>query len=260
MTAATMSRRAIKSVGLLPGLATPRRRGDIVLLLYHRIGVEDGEIGLPARAFERQMRTLADDDRPLSLDRAIDGDDRGGVVVTVDDGYADFYENALPILVRTRVPAILYLATGLVRNNGGPADRLSWAQLAEAVATGLVTIGSHTHNHADLSRADEREAEVEMRRSKELIEDHLGTPCQHFAFPWAVASDAARRASASLFRSSALPAWRTNRRGRIDRQSLGRTPVLRSDGHVFFRAKVRGMLDGEAFFYRIARRGPWRQR
>ena len=154
----------------------------------------------------------------------------------------------------------MYLATSLVRNNGGPADHLTWSQLGEAASTGLVTIGSHTHGHADLSRASEREAEQEMRRSKDLIEDRLGIECKHFAFPWAVASPHAVRAAAKLFESSALDAWRTNRFGRIDPQRIGRTPILRSDGQAFFRAKLGGMLDTEAAFYRLARRGPWRIR
>jgi hypothetical protein len=34
--------------------------------------------------------------------------------------------------------------------------------------------------------------------------------------------------------------------------------VLRNDGRVFFRAKVRGQLDGERHVYRALRRGPWR--
>jgi hypothetical protein len=59
-----------------------------------------------------------------------------------------------------------------------------------------------------------------------------------------------------LFDSAALR-WATNRAGRIDRYRLGRTPVLRSDGPLLFRAKVRGLLDGEALFYRLTGRGPW---
>jgi peptidoglycan/xylan/chitin deacetylase (PgdA/CDA1 family) len=130
--------------------------------------------------------------------------------------------------------------------------------LRDAVDTGLVTVGSHTHGHVDLSRADERQADEEMRRSKELIEDRLGVACRHFAYPWAVGSDAADRVARRLFASAAVDAWRTNHRGRTDPHRLGRTPILRSDGSLFFRAKVRGLLDGERVAYRLLRRGPWR--
>jgi peptidoglycan/xylan/chitin deacetylase (PgdA/CDA1 family) len=121
----------------------------------------------------------------------------------------------------------------------------------------LVTVGAHTHNHADLSRADEAAAEGEMRRSKELVEDRLSVACRHFAYPWAVGSDAADRVARRLFDSAALDAWKTNRRGRIDPYRLGRTPILRSDGETFFGLKARGFLDGESLAYRLVRRGPW---
>ena len=130
------------------------------------------------------------------------------------------------------------------------------AELEEAVETNLVTVGSHTHSHVSLARATKRLEE--MRRSKELIEDRLSIACRQFAYPWAVGSDQADRAARRLFDTIAWDACRTNRRGHIDRHRLGRTPVLRNDGRLFFRAKVRGRLDGEQHVYRALRRGPWR--
>ena len=251
-------RRATKAAVLPLGMASRRRAGDVTILLYHRIGSGTREIAMPAEDFDRQMAHLAEHERVLTLDQAIEGDG-GGVVVTFDDGYRDFHENALPVLVRHRVPATLYLATGLVANGSSPSpDALTWSQLGEAVSTGLVTVGSHTHGHSDLSRVTEAQAEDEMRRSRDLVENHLDRPCGHFAYPWAVGSPEADRAARRTFRTAALDAWRTNRRGRIDPYRLGRTPVLRSDGPFFFRAKVAGMLDGESLAYRALGRGPWR--
>jgi peptidoglycan/xylan/chitin deacetylase (PgdA/CDA1 family)/O-antigen ligase len=253
-----VARKLTKAAVLPLGQMHRRRPGDLSILLYHRVGTGDGEISLPEEEFEHEMAYLAERERVLTLDEALDGD-RGGVVVTFDDGYRDFHEHALPVLVRYGVPATLYLATGLVANGSGPSpEALTWGQLAEATSTGLVTVGSHTHRHADLSRATEAQAEEEMRRSRDLVEDHLSRQCGHFAYPWAVGSPAADRAVRRTFRTAALDAWKTNRRGSIDRYRLGRTPILRSDGPFFFRAKVEGKLDGEALLYKALRRGPWR--
>ena len=264
MPASSLARRAVKAAVLPGGVATRRRPGDVVALLYHRVGAGDGEISLPVGLFEQQLAALAGADRVLTLEEAIVADGEGGVVVTVDDGYRDFHDVVLPLLMRYRVPAVLYLATALVAGetpgNDRDPDVLHWSQLAEAIATGLVTVGSHTHTHADLSRASEQAAEAELRRSKELIEDRLGMACRHFAYPWAVGSPAADRVVRRLFDTAALDAWRTNRRHAIDPWRLGRTPVLRSDGLSFFRAKVQGRLDGEALLYRALGRGPWRPR
>ena len=261
-TGSSLARKAVKAAVLPGGIVTRRRPGDIVILLYHRVVGLGGEIDTPPALFERQLAALAERERVLTLDQALTGADGGGVVVTVDDGYRDFHDTVLPLLVRYQVPALLYLATGLVTGEGpGPddPDALTWAQLAEAVATGLVTVGAHTHGHTDLSRASEQTCRDEMARSKELVEDRLGAACRHFAYPWAVASPTADRVARELFDSAALDAWRSNRAGAVDPWRLGRTPVLASDGMAFFRAKVKGHLDGEALAYRLLGRGPWRK-
>ena len=266
-TGNSLARKAVKAAVLPGGIVSRRRPGDVVVLLYHRVGGGGGgEIDLPAALFERQLATLAERDRVLTLDQAVAGlagsGNGGGVVVTVDDGYRDFHDTVLPLLVRYRVPAVLYLATGLVAGEGassGDRDALTWSQLAAAVSTGLVTVGAHTHGHTDLSGAPEEVCHDEMARSKGLVEDRLGVACRHFAYPWAVASPAADRVARRLFDTAALDAWRVNRAGAVDPWRLGRTPVLASDGLAFFRAKLQGRLDGEALAYRLLGRGPWRR-
>ena len=259
MANTSLARKASKALLTPLGWPARRRPGDVVVLLYHRVGSGSSEIELPVRDFERQLARLAERERVLTLEEALAGDPQGGVVLTFDDGYRDFAETVVPRLERFGLPATLYLATGLVANGsvGPPDGRLSWSDLRDAVATGLVTVGSHTHTHTDLSHATETEADEEMRRSAELIEDRLGAPCVHFAYPWAVGSPGADRAARRLFRSAALDAWRTNRAGRIDPHRLGRVPILRSDGRFFFERKVRGGLDSEALLYRALGRGPW---
>lgn len=256
-------RKAAKAAVLPAGVLFRRKPGDRIILLYHRVGAGVREIDLERQAFERQLSSLVERDTVLTLDAALRDDSGGGVVVTFDDGYRDFYDHALPLLDRYRVPAVLYLVTGFVGTGrttapvAGPA--LTWTQIEEAVATGLVTVGSHTHTHANLSHAPERHAGEEMRRSKELIEDRLRLSCRHFAYPWGVASPEADLVARRLFETTARDAWRINRRNEIDPYRLGRTPILRSDSPPFFRAKLRGWLGGEALVYRALGRGPWRR-
>jgi peptidoglycan/xylan/chitin deacetylase (PgdA/CDA1 family) len=257
----SLVRVGVKVAALPLGAGARRRPGDITILCYHRVGAGGREIDVPRDRFREHLEALVADGGVRSLDDAL-SDRRGGVVLTFDDGFRDFHEVVLPLLARYRLPALLYLATAFVdagdpRSEVGPDEALTWPMLEEAVASGFVTIGSHTHGHVDLSRAGEVQSEREMRRSKEAIEDRIGTACEHFAYPWGKASAAAERSARGLFRTSALEAWRTNRAGKFDRHRLGRTPVFRSDAAFFFRAKARGQLDGERLAYRALRRGPW---
>jgi peptidoglycan/xylan/chitin deacetylase (PgdA/CDA1 family)/predicted O-methyltransferase YrrM len=263
VNAMTLARRTAKAAVLPIGLLARRSPEDVVILLYHRLGSDRREVHLPPAEFERQLADLVERERVLAPDDALMGASAGGVLVTFDDGYRDFHEQALPLLEKYRVPAVLYLATGLVVDDGSEGrrsgDGLTWSQVQEALDSGLVTVGAHTHGHVDLARVPAEVAEDEVRQSKELIEERLGIACRHFSYPYAVSSPAAERVVRDLFDTAARDAWRTNRPGRVDRYRWGRTPVLRSDGRAFFRAKVKGRLDGEALVYRVLGRGPWRR-
>lgn len=260
MTPNLLARMSVKLAALPIGAVSRRREGDVIVLCYHRVGVGGREIDIPRRTFVEHLDMLAAEGCVRTLDEAIAG--AGGVVLTFDDGFRDFHDIVLPLLEGTGLPALLYLATRFVdagdpRSAIGADQALTWPMLEEAASTGLVTIGSHTHGHVDLGRASERVAEDEMRRSKVLVEDRLGRPCNHFAFPWGKASASAQRVARRHFTTAAVDGWRTNRNGRIDPKRLGRTPVLRSDAGFFFHAKMHGWLDGERLAYRALRRGPW---
>ncbi len=184
------------------------------------MGVGSREIDIPERRFEEQIEGVLAEGGAVPLDVALAGGG-GGLVLSFDDGFRDFYDVVLPRLVDAGLPALLYLATGFVDagdpRSGVPAsEALSWGMLAEAVSTGLVTVGAHTHGHTDLSRASAREADDEMRRSKESVEEHLSQACRHFAFPWGKASPEAERAARGHFATAALEAWRTNRATRTE--------------------------------------------
>ncbi len=163
----------------------------------------------------------------------------------------------------TGLPALLYLATGFVdagdpRSGVGPDGG---ADVDDARGGGVDGARHDRLPHARArrpvgrGRSRERRRDAPVRRSSSRT--GWGRPCAHFAFPWGKASPAAERVARRWFATAALEAWKTNR-SRADRpHRLGRTPVMRSDGGFFFRAKARGQLDGERLAYRALRRGPW---
>jgi peptidoglycan/xylan/chitin deacetylase (PgdA/CDA1 family) len=248
-----------------------RRARGVVVLIYHRVGAgARSEIDLPAADFERQMAWLSESGRLISLDDAVDVLDApessdpadlslapalNPVVVTFDDGTADLAEVALPILVRHEVPATVYLATQHVDeqlpwpDDGVP---LSWSGAQEMVASGLITVGSHTHSHALLDRLSPGDAAEELDRSKQLIEDKLGVVADHFAYPKAVAptSPEVEALVWDRFRSASLGGNRPNTYGYTDLHRLSRTPIQVSDGMGFFRRKALGGMVLEDTFRR----------
>lgn len=227
----------------------PRPPDGIVVLIYHRVGGgSDSAVDLPLDTFRRQVAHLAEHHRVLSLADAVDQLAAGssaaapGVVITFDDGAADFADIAAPALIEAGLPSTLYLVTSAPAAGHLPwgVPAVSWAALQALHATGLVGIESHTHDHRLLHRADTATAESQLQQSIDLIGEHLGAAPQHFAYPKAVPGNrAARTAVAQRFRSAAVAGHRVNTDAR-SLQRLGRVPLSRGDSFDTFVAKVAG--------------------
>ena len=265
MTAKARLARTVKNLAATADRVRGPRPG-VVVLIYHRVGGGSGlEVDLPVELFAAQMELLAGEGRVVTLDAALaalDGPSappgRDPVVITFDDGTADFAEHAMPVLERHGVPATLYVATSFVEDQKPfPADGtpLTWAALGDAVSTGLLTVGSHTHTHALLDRAAPDVVDDELSRSVELIGERLGVSAEHFAYPKANAgSPAAERAVRARFRSAALAGTRPNPYGRTDPYRLARSPIQVADGMEWFRRKSEGGMALEDTLRRLLNR------
>lgn len=235
-------------------------------LIYHRVGGRSASpVDLPGPLFGAQLDQVAE--RVVAVDAAMgllaDGHDQAGtprVVLTFDDGTADWPDVVLPALVERRLPGVFYVSTDFVeRGRSFPDDGrpVSWSGLADMLSTGLVTIGSHTHTHRVLAGVSATEATDEVDRSIGLIEDRLGRPCRHFAYPKAVAPSAAAEVVVRRrFASAALAGNRVNRVGATDAHRLGRHAVTSGEDVASFGRTVAGgrRVEGRLRELRDARR------
>jgi peptidoglycan/xylan/chitin deacetylase (PgdA/CDA1 family) len=100
------------------------------------------------------------------------------VVLTFDDGYADFYSTALPILRAHDFTAVSYVISGFI----GRPGYMTAAQVVEADRAGI-EIGSHTVDHANLARSSAGNVSFELVASKQTLEQLLGHPVLSFCYP-----------------------------------------------------------------------------
>ena len=240
-----------------------RPPAGLVVLIYHRVGRRSPiEVDLPVSLFAEQLAYLTSCTRVVTLTDGLAalraGSHEPMVAITFDDGTVDFVDVALPVLADHGVPSTLYVATDfLERGISFPDDGvpLSWSALGDAVAGGLVDVGSHTHHHALLDRLPAAEIDDELDRSIELIGERLAVRATHFAYPKAVMGSAAADAAVrARFDSAAVAGTRVNVAGATDPYRLARSPVQLSDGMRWFAHKVRGGMRFEDDLRRLVNR------
>ena len=65
------------------------------------------------------------------------------VLITIDDAFSSFYENAWPILKEREIPFILFVSTEPV----GKPGYMTWEQIKEISSYNFAYIGNHSHTH-----------------------------------------------------------------------------------------------------------------
>lgn len=232
------ARRALKRFACAADAVLPTT--GLVVLAYHRVG-GDGttQMDLPLDRFRAQMAQLADTTRVLSLDEALDeftvadAHPKPGVVLTFDDGTADFADYVVDVLDEFDLPATVYVATEPVltgENWPDGAAPLRRAALTEVANHRLVTVGCHTHSHLLLDREPAAVVAADLDRSIEVLAELTGSRPEHFAYPKALAPSAENDVLIrDRFASAALAGTRPNRAGRTDTYRLARSPIQRSD-------------------------------
>ena len=111
----------------------------VTILAYHRvldIAEEDSFpfdielVSASVSAFTSQMQYVKQHFTPMSFASLLQCLDRGGppppgaVIITFDDGFADNYYNAFPVLKKFNIPATIFLSTGYIDN-----QNISWLSM-----------------------------------------------------------------------------------------------------------------------------------
>jgi len=174
----------------------------VVVLCYHSIHPQKAFSSATPELLAQHLVWLKTHCRLIPFSQALQAaqkerGDRPFVAVTFDDGYADNYEYAFPLLRQYGVPATFFVTVGMVERDPGVLERvqalrgaslkdirpLTWQQVRELCDAGM-TIGSHTWSHANLARLAPEESREELRRSREVLEDRLGKAVRVLAYPF----------------------------------------------------------------------------
>ena len=102
------------------------------------------------------------------------------ILLTIDDGFSSFYENAWPVLKKEKIPFILFVNT----ENIGSSGYMDWKELKNILKYDFVHIGNHSHSHGYLVDKTDQEIKNDIKKSIEIFENKLNYRTEFFAYPF----------------------------------------------------------------------------
>lgn len=166
----------------------------VPVLLYHHIqplgeAKKQGHASLTidTTVFEQQARyivdqgylTLSAQELVTALLGKVEVPEKS-IILTFDDGYADWYTYLYPLLKKYQIHANLMISSGLI----GTPGYLTWEQLQEMEQSPFVTVYNHTWSHKALGDASKELIDLELTISQKEFEKYLGFTPSVFTYPY----------------------------------------------------------------------------
>jgi peptidoglycan/xylan/chitin deacetylase (PgdA/CDA1 family) len=102
------------------------------------------------------------------------------IILSFDDGWADQFTYALPVLTKYNYPATFFVFTNAINRPGF----LTWNELHQMTRAGM-DIGGHSRSHPYLTTITSTSTLWgEIAESKQLLEQKLGVLINEFAYPF----------------------------------------------------------------------------
>ena len=102
------------------------------------------------------------------------------ILLTVDDAFQSFYDNAWPYLKKNQIPFVLFVSTEPVGNNG----YMNWDQIKEIERSEFGVIGHHSHSHDYLIDKSEEVFLNDIKTSNLIFKEKLGYVPTLFSYPF----------------------------------------------------------------------------
>ena len=157
-----------------------------IVLMYHRFNENKyPSTNIQMNVFEQQIEIIKDnkynfyDPKEFSLNFKIPKKEKK-ILITIDDGFSSFYENAWPFLKENQIPFILFISTNAVGNFG----YMNWDEIKEIEKEKFAYIGNHSHSHDYLVDLNEQEFLKDINKSIKIFKEKLGYNPIFFSYPF----------------------------------------------------------------------------
>ncbi len=107
------------------------------------------------------------------------------ILLTIDDAFLSFYENAWPFLKNNKIPFILFVSTEPVGNKG----YMTWEQIKEVDKESFATVGHHSHSHEYLIEGSDKDFIKDIEKANSIFKKNIGYVPSLFSYPFGEYSD-----------------------------------------------------------------------
>ena len=158
----------------------------IVSIMYHRFNESKyPSTNIQIDVFEKHIDTIKSSGykflNPMMLPEIFSKEKlEKKFLLTIDDGYNSFYNNAWPYLKKNKIPFIIFISTDAVGQNG----YMNWDQIKEIEKFDYVTIGNHSHSHDYLVNFSFEQFKQDINKSIEIFKNNLGYNPIFFSYPF----------------------------------------------------------------------------
>lgn len=170
------------------------------VLVYHSVGESERDLygNISVDRFRSDLTRLSDEFELVDLPKVLTSVDSSSqrVAITFDDGYRNFFSNALPVIREFDVPVTMFVTGAHIGDRDSTAIdeahnittdgsvMMSMTQLAELVEDPLVTLGNHTYTHPHLTNKTLGDIRTEIETGKRFLETNLDIPVDRFSYPY----------------------------------------------------------------------------
>ncbi len=102
------------------------------------------------------------------------------ILITVDDGFTSFYENAWPFFKKRKIPFILFISTEAI----GKYGYMNWDQIKEIENEKFAFIGNHSHSHEYLVGYNFNKFKKDIDTSIDIFKKNIGYNPIFFSYPF----------------------------------------------------------------------------
>ena len=158
----------------------------ILSLIYHRFGESKyPSTNIQMNVFKDQINIIKDLNykfyNPENLEKNFTKEkSEKKILITIDDGFSSFYENAWPYLKENKIPFILFISTEAVGKKG----YMNWDQIKEVEKGPAAFIGNHSHSHDYLVNFESSDFLDDIKTANKIFIDKLGYNPIFFSYPF----------------------------------------------------------------------------